>query len=458
MNAQRICIIGAGPSGLTAAKNLADEGFTDVVIYDLGHQVGGNWVFDADSGHSSVFETTHIISSKRFSQYEDFPMPEEYPDYPSHSQLAEYFQNYADAFDLHQYVRSRHLVEHCERRADGGWEVTVRNLRLDADDESARRTEVFDQLVVCNGHHWKPRWPDYPGEFTGRYIHSHDYKRAAPFDDERVLVIGGGNSACDCAVETSRVSTRTDISWRRGYWVVPKFLFGLPADLLNYYMQEYLGFVPLEWRFKAVEGLLTLLHGPNSWYDLPEPDHDFGETHPLVNSELLYFIRHGEVQPRPDVERYDGRTVHFEDGSSAEYDSVIACTGFEIAHPFFDDDIIDYSEGPVPLYLKMIHPQWDNLHFVGLIQPLGCIWPLAELQAKIMARRLAGKWEAPEDLDAAIAEELENPHVEQLDTPRHTITVDFLTFRDRLLEELPDPAERISRAAAPHPPRSAAAR
>lgn len=438
---QSVCIIGAGPSGLTAAKNLADAGFDDLVIYEAGHEVGGNWVFDPESDRSSVFETTHIISSKQFSEYADYPLPDHYPDYPSQEQLGDYFVGYAEEFDLYQYVRFHRLVQHCEP-VDGGWDVTIEQV----DDDGPTTTETFDQLVVCNGHHWDPRWPDNPGEFTGRYIHSHDFKRADPFEDERVLVIGGGNSACDCAVETSRISERTDISWRRGYWVVPKFMFGLPTDLLNYYFHEYLGFIPPNLRFRGLEHLLKLWTGPNEWYGLPEPDHHFGETHPLINSELPYFIRHGEVHPRPDIERYDGRTVHFEDGSSATYDSIIACTGFHVSHPFFDDALIDYSEGPVPLYMNMIHREFDNLHFIGLLQPLGCIWPLAELQAKLMARRLRGLWSAPEDLEAAIEEELENPHVEQLDTPRHTITVDFQIYRDRMLDELPDETERAIRA------------
>lgn len=439
----KICVIGAGPSGLTAAKNLLDAGFDDLTVYDRGSEVGGNWVFDADSGHSSVFETTHIISSKAFSQYEDFPMPDSYPDYPGHEHLARYFREYAETFDLYPHIRFHTLVERCERTEDGGWAVTVRSLegrgghdgqRPSADDRC--NTEVFDQLVVCNGHHWEPRWPEYPGAFTGEYIHSHDFKRAEPFRDRRVLVIGGGNSACDCAVETSRVSACTDLSWRRGYWIVPKFIFGLPGDVIHNWATRTLGFIPWRLRRPFLELLLRLYLGSHERYGLPRPDHPFGASHPTVNSELLYFLRHGEITPRPDIERFDGSAVHFTDGSRADYDTVIACTGFVISHPFFQESGLDYSEGEVPLYLKMIHPEYDNLHFIGLLQPLGCIWPLAELQARIMARRLRGRWSPPSSLEGAIRRELENPDLEQLDTPRHTITVDYPVFRRRLEREL----------------------
>lgn len=441
----RVCVIGAGPSGIAAAKNIIDEGFVNTVVYDRGHEVGGNWVFDADSGHSSVFETTHIISSRRFSQYDDYPMPEDYPDYPSHAQLAAYFQGYARHFGLYDHIVFHTLVTHCEKDDAGRWRVDVKDER-----SGDTRTEIFDHLIVCNGHHWKPRWPTYPGRFSGRFIHSHDFKRAEPFRDQRVLVIGGGNSACDAAVETSRVSASTDISWRRGYWVVPKFLFGVPGDHLHNLVANRMGWLPAKLRLRALELLLRLINGPNSAYGLPDPDHPLGATHPTLNSELLYFIRHGEIKPRPDIARLDGHRVHFVDGSTGDYDTIIACTGFEIAHPFFDTDFIDYSQGPVPLYLKMIHPDHDNLAFIGLFQPLGCIWPAAELQAKIIARRMAGLWHPPADLHAAVRDELAHPDVQQLNTPRHTITVDYPVFRKKLLAELPPDYIRRDPARARH--------
>ncbi len=260
-------------------------------------------------------------------------------------------------------------------------------------------------------------------------------------------MIGGGNSACDVAVEIARVTAHTDLSWRRGYWVVPKFLFGLPDDQIHNFFAEWFGFVPTRWRLRGMEGVLRLLNGPNRRYGLPDhPDHRLGETHPTVNSELLYFIRHGEVHPRPDIERFYGCTVHFRDGSRAEYDAVIACTGFEIAHPFLARELVDFSRGPVPLYLQMIPPDRADLYFVGLFQPLGCVWPQTALQAKILARRMSGAWKPPADMAAAIAAQIAHPDVPQLDTPRHTIEVDGPLFRKRLLKQLPPQFTRPERA------------
>jgi len=421
---KRVCVIGAGPSGITAAKNLLDQSI-DVVVYDYGSDVGGNWVFSDKPSHSSVFETTHIISSKTLSQYDDFPMPDDYPDYPSHQQLATYFQEYARKFDLYSHIEFETLVVHCSLDSHQKWHVTTRK-------KDRVKTEIFDALAVCNGHHWKPRYPEYEGTFTGKLMHSHDVKRFSEFADKRVLVIGGGNSACDVAVESSRVSAGTDISWRRGYWVVPKFIGGKPTDTIG----GLIRYLPsIVWR-KITGLLIKLVQGKNSSYGLPDPEHDFGFHHPTLNSELFYFIRHGKIKPRPDIDRYEGKTVYFKDGSSGVYDVVVACTGYWISHPFFDKDFIDYGEGDVPLYLRMFHPKIENLYFIGLFQPLGCIWPGAELQSKIMARELAGKWKRPANMEELTTREVTHPDFKQINTPRHTITVDYHAFRKRLLKEL----------------------
>ncbi len=149
-----------------------------------------------------------------------------------------------------------------------------------------------------------------------------------------------------------------------------------------------------------------------------------------------FIIRHGKIKPRPDIDRYDGSTVYFKDGSKGDYDVIVACTGYYISHPFFDSSFIDYSQGDVPLYLRMLHPEIHNLYFIGLFQPLGCIWPGAELQSKIMARELAGTWKRPQNISQLAMREVEHPDFKQIKTPRHTITVDYHAFRRRLLEEL----------------------
>lgn len=422
---KHVCVIGAGPSGITAAKNLLDEGL-QVTVYDYGKEVGGNWVFTEEESHSSVFETTHIISSRTLSQYEDFPMPESYPDYPSHVQLKNYFQNYAKHFGLLPFIEFETLVKHCERMNDGRWLITTVKNGIESKN-------IFDALAVCNGHHWQPRMPQLKGTFTGELLHSHNVKRFSRFKDKRVLVIGGGNSACDVAVESSRVAASVDLSWRRGYWVAPKFLMGKPADVFSHKIDWLPRFI---WRTLSHLSLY-IRNGSYDDYGLQKPEGPIGSHHPTINEDLFYTIRHGKIKPRVDIDRLDGANVYFKDGTVGEYDSIVACTGYVIAHPFFDKSFIDYSEGDVPLWLRMMHPTIDNVYFIGLFQPLGCIWPGSELQSKIMAREVAGKWKRPDNLQQLIDAELKHPDFKQINTPRHTITVDHHLFRKRLLKQLP---------------------
>ncbi|MGK7390124.1 MAG: flavin-containing monooxygenase [Candidatus Cyclobacteriaceae bacterium M2_1C_046] len=429
---KRVCVIGAGPSGITAIKNLLDEGL-DVTAYDYNNEVGGNWIYSENESHSSVFETTHIISSKTLSQYEDFTFDEfeaGIPDYPSHDQLRRYFQAYAKKFNLYPSIQFNTLVKECKPTVDKCWEVTT-------EKDGIEKTEIFTDLVVCNGHHWEPRYPDYPGDFSGEFLHSHNYKKAAPFKDKSVLVIGGGNSACDVAVETSRVSKRTTISWRRGYRIIPKFLFGMPSDVVASKMT----FLPTRLKYFLSELTVKLFVGSNKLYGLPEPEHSVSSTHPIINDELLYKLRHGKVMPKGDIDRYEGKKVYFKDGSIEEFDVIIACTGFVLAHPFFDKDLINYREGDVPLYLKMLHEEHENLFFIGMFQPLGCIWPGSELQSKLAARAISGKWKRPANIKELCRKEVTHPHLKQIKTARHTITVDYHLFVKQLKKHLPENGE-----------------
>jgi hypothetical protein len=425
----RVCVIGAGPSGITAAKNLLQVGLTNIVVYEKQDAVGGNWLFSPRLSHSSVYETTHIISSRRLSEYEDFPMPADYPDYPSHQQLLAYFQSYADHFGVTPLIRFNTEVVRAEKDPDETWRITLADGTI----------ERFDYLIVANGHHWDPRWPSYPGEFAGEYLHSHQYKMAAPFRGQRVLVIGGGNSACDIAVETARVSAFTAISMRRGYYIVPKFVFGVPADV----MAARFNWLPRLLYKQILRIALWLNVGDYAAYGLQRPKHGILSAHLTMNSELLYYLRHGKVHPRPDIACFDGHDVHFVDGRVEPYDVVIAATGFHISFPFFDREFIDFSAGkPVPLHLLTIHPDHPSLFFCGLVQPLGSIWPLSDLQAKLAANAIIGTYTPPPDIHARIARELDRRARQFIKSDRHTLEVEYFDHRNALLREIPADAPR----------------
>ncbi|MBA2656332.1 MAG: NAD(P)-binding domain-containing protein [Tatlockia sp.] len=422
----RICIIGAGPSGLTAAKNLLQEGLTNFVVFEQNKQLGGNWVFDEENSHSSVYETTHIISSKRLSEYEDFPMPEDYPDYPSHQQILKYFNAYADHFGVRAYIQFNTVIKQVNPLNDDKWLLTYC-------DERGEHEAIYDYLIIANGHHWDPVIPGYEGKFSGTMLHAHQFKKAAPFRNKKVLVVGGGNSACDIAVEVARVATKTCISMRRGQHIFPKFVFGKPTDIMFSIIRK----LPYWLKQILVGFFIRILQGRYAKYHLQKPDCKPLEIHPTINSELLYFIRHGEVLPLSGIEKFEGNTVYFINGHQEDFDVVIFATGYKISFPFFPKAMLDYSNlKSIPLYKKMMHPEFKNLYFIGLFQPQGCIWPLADYQAKIAAQIITGKLLRPSNLPDEIDKEIKKTRLRFKQSIRHAIEVDYHDFRKQLIREL----------------------
>lgn len=419
----RVCIIGAGPSGITAAKHLLQVGHTNFVVYERGAEVGGNWVYSDDVGHSSVYETAHIISSKTFSQYHDYPMPDHYPDYPGHHLLKDYFQGYAQHFGVIPYIQFQTSVTTAVKNADETWTITLHDGRV----------EIFDHLIVANGHHWDARMPSYPGTFTGDMIHSHAYRSPLPYRNKRVLVIGGGNSSCDIVCDIARHASHAAISWRRGYYVIPKIIFGTPTDVVN------ARFMALpRWVRKPLNRMVWyLLTGGNKPYGLPEPDHDILEAHPLANSQLLYWLRHGDVVPRPDIARFDGQTVHFVDGRQEDYDAIIAGTGYKISFPFLEEGLLNFTDYDVPLYLRVFSLQHPSLHFVGLVQPQGCIWPLSDSQAQLIANAIVGRYRVPADAPQRLQRELDERKKLYRRSVRHAIEVEYWPYLRALQADVP---------------------
>jgi hypothetical protein len=419
----RICIIGAGPSGLATAKNLLQAGFRNFTVFEKNDRVGGNWIYSTRSGHSSVYESVRSISSKTLSQLEDFPFPAYYPSYPSQSLLLKYFESYAARFGLFDHIQFGAEVQRAEKAGGQRWIVTLHD----------GSTQEFHALFVCNGHHWSPRMPVIPGAFTGRFLHSHDFKSPHIFGKDRVLVVGGGNSAADIAVQVVRATGSCSMSLRRGYHVLPRFIFGIPSDVWYARLAWLPGPV-----LKLAGGRLTRLAvAAYTRQGLPKPDHPLLACHPLINSELLYYIRKRRIQTLPGVVRFDGNRVWFNNGSSGEFDTVIACTGYAVRFPFFNRNFINYEDGVPMLYLRMFHPEHRDLFFIGLVQPNGSIWPLADLQAKLAANYLLGNYQLPDDLEQRCSAEADSIRRSFVRTPRHNLEVHYHEFRRLLLNQIP---------------------
>lgn len=366
-----IGVIGAGSSGLAAARNLLDRGF-DVEILERESDLGGNWNIDLPCAR--VYRSTHTISSKPGTEYPDFPMPDSFPDYPHHSQILRYLRDYARAFDLEPHIRYGADVAAVRPVRDGArWQVDLR---------SGDRRD-YAAVVIANGHNWDPKYPEYPGRFHGDVMHAAQYKTPDVLAGRRVLVVGAGNSGCDIAVESAQNARATFHSTRRGYHYVPKYLFGKPADQVGDVLLR-LG-VPL-WLRRAIAQIIVRMHvGRPEDAGLPVPDHRLFETHPIVNSLLTYYVRHGAILPRPDVHRLEGERVRFADHSAETVDLILYATGYNIRFPFLEEGIIRRDDGRPRLHLNVFHPEYDNFFVAGLIQPDSGQFGLVHWQTRSIA-------------------------------------------------------------------------
>ncbi|MET3960839.1 cation diffusion facilitator CzcD-associated flavoprotein CzcO [Marmoricola sp. OAE513] len=428
---KNVAIIGAGISGLTTSKMLTDYGVQHTV-FESSDRVGGNWAFGNPNGHSSAYRSLHIDTSKERLSFRDFPMPPEYPDFPHHTQIKAYLDSYADAFSLRENIEFENGVEHATHLGNGlGWEIL----------DQAGATRHFDHLVVANGHHWDPRFAEFPGEFSGVSIHSHHYidpKAPLDFFGQRILVVGLGNSAADIAVELSSKSLQTEVSLstRSGAWIVPKYVYGKPADTM-YRTTPYL---PLSWQRKIMQ-LAQPMNGSNgALYGLKEPNHKFFEAHPTQSVELPLRLGSGDVIPKPNISRLDGSTVHFEDGTSGEFDVIVYATGYNITFPFFDRDFLSAPENHLPLYKRMFKPGQEDLTFIGFAQSTPTLFPFVESQSRLAAAHLIGEYALPDEatMERVIAEDEEKYIGHVLKTARHTQQVDYFIYEhDIRAKEIP---------------------
>jgi len=367
---KRYAVIGAGPSGLSAARALQLRGI-DVEGYEASSGVGGLW--DIDNPRSTMYESAHLISSRTSTEFAEFPMDSDV-DYPGHRALKTYFDSFADAFALRDLFRFDTRVTRVEHGADGGW-------MLHAEGLEPRR---YDGVILANGTLAEPHIPTFPGDFTGEIMHTSAYKRAGQLAGKRVLIIGAGNSGCDIAVDAVHHAASVEMSVRRGYYFVPRYLFGRPSDTLNQGR-------PLPARLKQFidTRVLKAFTGDPVRFGFPKPDYRIYESHPIVNTLVLNHLGQGDLRVRADVDRFDGRTVHFRDGSSGEYDLILLATGYTLDYPFVDREHLHWEQASPKLFLNVFPASFNGLYVIGMIEASGIGWQGRFEQARMLAAYLA---------------------------------------------------------------------
>lgn len=427
----RVAVLGAGSSGLVTLRALTKRGVS-AVGFERGSTVGGLWVHGSDSGHSRAYDSLRINTSVAASELREFPMPREFGDYPTHDVIARYLADYATHFALEPLVRFRTEVVSATETPTG-YEIASRSLA----DGSVRR-EHFDAVVVATGHHHEPSLPAIVGRLDGPVFHASAYRNPrlpVDFSGKRAVVVGFGNSAVDIACElVERGGARSvHLSTRRGAWVLPRYLLGKPIDG----KAKVPLWLPGRLRRRIVTALFVLLHGRMRKFGLPEPDHLIGEAHPTISNELPELVRAGRVSVVPEVVELLGDRVRLADGREVGCDALVYATGYRTSFPFFDEAHVRVENNTVELFERIFHPSHRRLFFVALAQTTGAIFPVAELQADLVARHLTGEYALPDEttMRRAIEEGRRTLAARYVKSPRHTMQLDPELYVRRLARE-----------------------
>ncbi|XP_029355995.1 dimethylaniline monooxygenase [N-oxide-forming] 5-like [Echeneis naucrates] len=439
---RRVAVIGGGSSGLACIKCCLDEGL-EPVCFESSDDIGGLWRFkeNPEPDRASIYHSVIINTSKEMMCFSDFPIPAHFPNYMHNTLIMDYFRMYADHFQLTKYIRFHTKVLQVKQRSDisrsGQWNVETEN------KDGKKEKHIFDAVMICIGHHCQPNLPlhDFPGieTFKGKYHHSRDYKTPEEWRDKKVVVIGIGNSGGDIAVELSRVTKQLYLSTRRGAWILNRVgNNGIPLDMtFNRVLNTLKNILPFSVLCKMTENQLNQRFN-HSLYNL-KPKHRLFSQHPTVNDDLPNRILSGTVQVKPNICRFQETSVVFEDGSTVEdVDLVVFATGYKFSFPFLDSLLVSVSDNKASLYKYVFPPELDppTLAVIGLVQPLGAIMPISEMQARWATRVFKGCIKLP--TVTAMLEDIkckqESMAKRYVTSQRHTIQVDYVNYMDEIAQ------------------------
>ncbi len=416
-----LCIVGAGPAGLSMARSLKSRRIPFHII-EKHTDVGGIW--DIDNPGSPMYKSAHFISSKYLSNYDDFPMPSEYPDYPSNRQILAYHRSFAREYNLYPHIEFNTPVKNIQQSGTR-WLVELEN----------GDKRLYGGIVCASGITWSPSIPKLAGSetFQGEILHSVKYKETSLFKGKRVLIVGAGNSGCDIACDAGANAEQAFISVRRGYHFIPKHVFGQPADVFG----DGAHWIP-NWFSQWVLGkLLRFLTGDITKLGLPAPDHKIFETHPIINDQLLHNLRHGDVIAKGDIERLSGDSVIFKDGTTEKIDMIVLATGYNWSIPYMDQKYFEWKNGRPELYLTLFNRKYENLYALGYMETDGGAYKMFDEMANLITAYIEAK--RNNDKSAKRFEKLIqsdypvlNGGIQYLNTGRHSVYVNQVAYRKYL--------------------------
>ncbi|MBI4292367.1 MAG: NAD(P)-binding domain-containing protein [Betaproteobacteria bacterium] len=394
-----VIVIGAGWSGLLACKYCVAEGLRTIVL-EGRDKLGGVWAYADDPEHGGVMKSTRTTSSRCLTEMSDFPMPDYYPSFPTHSQIHAYLEAYCAQCSLADHIRLGERVTRLSKRGDR-WQITT----------SDGNQWFASSVIVSSGVHQHPndvRCDERFGGYTGTLVHSAAVKEiSSELAGKKIVVWGGGESASDIACEASQVTSPVYFCIPNGQWFVPKIIDRLPpfssprpkildhtSSRLRLLLSPTHQYSPFIWQYLEFAFGFNG-HGQEAWRTAAPYNRSFLNK----SADVLPRVKSGQIVPKRDIASCIGTTVRFTDGTSIDADYIIACSGYNIRFPFFDDGITPDTD-PRSWFKYIFHNEDPSLAFVGFVRPIvGSIPGIAELQSRYVAKVFSGACRLPEPLE-----------------------------------------------------------
>lgn len=388
-NKVKCIVIGAGPGGIVATKELLEQGFDDVVCLERSNELGG--VF------ARTYDNLLLTSSVTFSMFSDFWVGDGNDHhFWTKNEALDYWTAYANNFDVTDHIRFNSSVTNVVQAEDGIWTISL---------ESGEEFKC-DCLVLAIGNNNIPRFPDWSEELKSvEYSHSKDYINATPFLGKNVLIVGGGESGSDVAYEIAQVAKQSWVSLRESTsWVVPRKRGEHAADVSTH---RGIWDLPREYGEPLSKFVLKLERGRKDpvfdaladLNDKVKAKRGIWGVYGTKTLALPKAIAHHNCKVVGDIVKVEkgGSVLHStEGGTLQDVDCVVFCTGYVNRIDFMPENL--QTCDPRSLYKHMFHPDYkDKLAWVGWARPgFGSQFPIMELQSRYMALIFKGLKQLPD--------------------------------------------------------------